>query len=705
MARKSLDEIFKETVTDTDPSVDIQRKQQLNNILNGEQKQSFLQDAGQDIQQTFQNIRGDVEGMGDKISATKERVRSGQQSAGRGVLQTIGQGLGFAGNTLGNLVLGAGKALLPQKTEEAVGRTVEKVARPIVESPFIQENIAAYEYLKENDPVKAADVEAAFGALEAATELIGAKPLAKAGKATLRATGEVASEGAKVVGRGARAVGDVAGRATTFATSQATGLSPDTLKLIVRNPEGFQKAIKEGVDRASLATKLFEQTSKSIDELAETGARYNPIRELDTTVELPENWLVRQIEGTETGKGFNVSIDDAGRYKVSPTTTSITRETADINAIEKFLNDWAGSQTLTPDEFLNMRSDLSKLSKFDRISGKTKGSETIAKGIRKNLNEFRDQIPGLKELDGQLTKQKSELSEIQKKFFNRDGTLKDDVANRLFREARKDSKAINDLKKIDPEIEEKINIARALEDVSYSSGQKVGTYARSALVGGISGASFLTGNIPLGIVTLMLLDPSNSSRIIAVLSKNLKRLKEGVADQIVTRMKNGIKLSPRQNEALSSALKSVDEDDVLAISELAKKNSDTMIDTLKKGATKAQETIKKVAKDQTGRITIPGGRSTSRKAKGSVTKSLSKSTTRPLTPEVKDNIVRIIDDYELNGGRNLRLQEDASKIAEDFGIKMPKKYGNLVRNLRKALEESPDDVRKLRLKPKKNKGK
>lgn len=111
--------------------------------------------------------------------------------------------------------------------------------------------------------------------------------------------------------------------------------------------------------------------------------------------------------------------------------------------------------------------------------------------------------------------------------------------------------------------------------------------------------------------------------------------------------------------------------------------------------------LKRMAKDQTGRITIPGGNSSSRKAKGNVKKSFSKSNTRPLTPEVKDNIVRIIDDYELKGGKNLSLQEDAAKIAEDFGIKMPKNYGNLVRNLRKALEESPDDIRPLRKKNRK----
>lgn len=59
-----------------------------------------------------------------------------------------------------------------------------------------------------------------------------------------------------------------------------------------------------------------------------------------------------------------------------------------------------------------------------------------------------------------------------------------------------------------------------------------------------------------------------------------------------------------------------------------------------------------------------------------------------LTPVIKDDIVAIIDDYRLNKGKKLELQEDAARIAEDLGIKMPKTYGALVKKLEDLLVKS-----------------
>jgi hypothetical protein len=55
--------------------------------------------------------------------------------------------------------------------------------------------------------------------------------------------------------------------------------------------------------------------------------------------------------------------------------------------------------------------------------------------------------------------------------------------------------------------------------------------------------------------------------------------------------------------------------------------------------------------------------------------------------EVRSNIVEILDDYTLNGGKNKTLQEDAARIAEDFGITLPKRYGDLVKRLGEFLDK------------------
>lgn len=57
-----------------------------------------------------------------------------------------------------------------------------------------------------------------------------------------------------------------------------------------------------------------------------------------------------------------------------------------------------------------------------------------------------------------------------------------------------------------------------------------------------------------------------------------------------------------------------------------------------------------------------------------------------LPAEVKVNIKDIIDDYRLNKGKDSELQQDAARIAEDLGIRMPKTYGALVEKLQKILD-------------------
>jgi hypothetical protein len=72
-----------------------------------------------------------------------------------------------------------------------------------------------------------------------------------------------------------------------------------------------------------------------------------------------------------------------------------------------------------------------------------------------------------------------------------------------------------------------------------------------------------------------------------------------------------------------------------------------------------------------------------------------KITTTKLPAEVKSNIVEIIDDFRLNKGVSKTLQEDAARIAEDLGIKMPKTYAALVNKLEKILQAA--DAKKIKV--------
>ena len=510
----------------------------------------FIREAAGDVRGAISGIKEAGKQFGQDFKSITERTASGEQSPLRSAAQTVGLGLGTGAKIAGSVAEGALGVAAPQSVEEFTKKQIGKVAEPIINSKFIQENKEALEFLEQNDPAKAADVRAAMGTIEAILEFAGGGSTKSVARKALGTTGDIAQTGVKTVSPVARTVSDAA----EFGIAQSTGMSPTTLKTLVTRPVEFRKAVDAGVERSTISTQLFDKVSKNIEDFSETGAQYKPIREAATPVNITPDF----IEGAIKSAGFDV--DKTGR--IVATTKSPTRNTADINALQKLLNDWGGVSQATSDEFLNLRSDLSELAKFDKISGKTKTSETVSKGIRKELNKnFRDQVPGLKELDTKFETQVNDLKEIRKKFFNNDGTIKDDTANKLFRAANKDTKVIKDLKKIDPEIEDKIRIVRAIEDINYSSGQKAGSYFRTALSTAGTGALLISGNVPLAVLSLMVTSPKISSQIITWLaSRNL--ITGPTANSVVDAISAGKKITKRQGDLFTDALSKMTESDL-----------------------------------------------------------------------------------------------------------------------------------------------
>lgn len=500
-----------------------------------------------DVKEFGQSIKERVIGMGESIAETKDRVRAGEQTSGRAVLQTLGKGAGFASGVLGDVAIGAGKLLLGENAEQVVAEKAQQIGEKITEIPFVQENIEAYQWLKENDPVVASDVEAALGTLSAITDALGGRAV---GGAKLPSIGKPKIAIPTISAKPIKATGRAA---SEFVATQFTGLSPRSLKTIIDSPEAFTKALDAGINRSTISAQLLDQVDNKISQLSQTGRVYKPIREATGVVELPETFVKDKLKDL----GFEVTDD----LNVVGTTKSVTRNKADINAIQTFVNDWANRGKLDYAEFLNMRSDLSGLADFGKISGKTKASETIAKSLRRDLNKYRDQIPGLEKLDKEFGSLANDLKEIKRKLYNRDGSLKDDVANKLFRESRKDSKLFDDLKKIDPSIEDKINIVRALEDVNYATGQKAGAYFRSAVLTAGAGASLATGNIPLAVLSILVSTPQISSRALAWMSKK-GLLPRNITTTISNSFKGGSKLTGEAKNYLETAIQSMGESDL-----------------------------------------------------------------------------------------------------------------------------------------------
>ena len=85
----------------------------------------------------------------DKTGEIKEAQASGEQGTVRSLLQRFGQGAGFASDIVGETVIGVGKALTPQRAQEAIGDTVESVAQGVAETQPAQDMVNWYQTLDE----------------------------------------------------------------------------------------------------------------------------------------------------------------------------------------------------------------------------------------------------------------------------------------------------------------------------------------------------------------------------------------------------------------------------------------------------------------------------------------------------------------------------------------------------------------------------
>lgn len=128
-----------------------------------EEKPSFLADLGGDVVETAQGLGGAISQFGQTSQDIAQRQADGETGFLGGTFQRLGAVGRLVGETAGQAVTGLGKAILPQKAEEAIGETVGAGVRAVVESPFGQEVGRQFEQLT---PEQQRNVEAAGGIAE-----------------------------------------------------------------------------------------------------------------------------------------------------------------------------------------------------------------------------------------------------------------------------------------------------------------------------------------------------------------------------------------------------------------------------------------------------------------------------------------------------------------------------------------------------------
>ncbi len=437
-----------------------------------------------------------------------------------------------------------GKGILPVEQSKAV-QTVDALAdyfgqRYGGSNPKeIAKNVANTAY---EDPVGFAFdlsvlLEGGGGILTKVGKASEVSKVVKAGEAVTK-IGEVINpirQGVNVAKAGVKLVPgavDLGKKLATFGTSQATGLSPSSIKEIIANPENFSPSAMKSLTREGLAEEAISKINGRLKQLEETGKEYKVIRELPNPIKVQPNLFAELIEST-TG----LTVDYGG--KLIPDTLSKIRipgEVAKLQSIFDRYNPLFKQGEMLSAEFLNLRTDLADMAKFESSFGRNKALDNLSGIIRGKLNTaVRPSIKGLEELDRIFGAESAELKAIKRDYFNANGTLKDNAVSKIANLTGRGKEAVlGRMEKIIPGITERVITLKAIEDIQLASGQKVGAYTRAILVGG----GVLTIN-PVAIVAAILASPHIAVQILRGYGK-LLGLKDAVIQKIIAEYQKAV---------------------------------------------------------------------------------------------------------------------------------------------------------------------
>lgn len=316
-----------------------------------------------------------------------------------------------------------------------------------------------------------------------------------AGGATLAGRGgqaaNLASKTAKIatapITKSATAAKDAVTSTARFATSQATGLSPSTITEVIKNPAAFAKSATNP-SRTQIAEVVGNALDTRLGELSDIGSGYQEIRKAQGVVNIPANTVSNILDK------YGIKLKD-GKVVTSPESRPL--EVGDKAAIEKFIKDYGNETTLSPNAFLNVREALSNLGDYNRLNpnGKSNISTSVARDLRSAYDSLGgQQLSGLKELDALYAPERQLLGQLKRDIFDSQGNLKDGAISKIANITGKGKEQfLERVKEVVPDIDQRIRVLKAVEDIEAASGLKVGTYARAVVGGG----AIATGNIPV----------------------------------------------------------------------------------------------------------------------------------------------------------------------------------------------------------------
>src|SRR5581483_11216184 len=306
---------------------------------------------------------------------------------------------------------------------------------------------------------------------------------------------------AKGVAAASKGVTNLAGTLARYATSQATGMSPETINAIIKDPQEFSKEKMQEYTRENIAQQVKSTIDAHLNDLSETGKEYEGIRKSGGVVNVDTSKVQSVLSR------YGIKLDGSG--KIITDKESIPLSAADKAALQEFVSTFGKEKQLSGNAFMNARTALSNMAKYD--AAKTGASTTLARELRSVYDQQgKAQLKGLAELDAKYAPEVKLLQQIKTDYLKPDGTFKDNALSKianLNNEGRQS--VLARLEQISPGISKKISVLKAVEDIDKASGQKVGAYTRSAVAGA---GLFL--HTPTAVVMAILSHPEIATQIL-----------------------------------------------------------------------------------------------------------------------------------------------------------------------------------------------
>lgn len=258
---------------------------------------------------------------------------------------------------------------------------------------------------------------------------------------------------------------------------------------IVANPQNYTPEDIANSTSEKVASDVQDAFEAKRADLSETGSAYSPFKQTPAPLETTPDGLDNLIRDS-----LKVEVKDG---IIKPTSTSLLRDSSAISKLQSVYNTYKGdflNGTMDSQKFLNLRSDLGDMA-YNDLGIKNTKIAGAADDVRSALNStYRDQIPGLSDLDSKFSTAKTNLQELENGLVQKTGLNKGDIKPNFITKALKaaktgDTSTLDQMEEILPGITKRLQVMQTMKDLGNPS------FTTSLVEKGGLGATLFTGNL------------------------------------------------------------------------------------------------------------------------------------------------------------------------------------------------------------------